>query len=110
MMHFIYCYKAHCDIGQYTSLQGWLIDRWAIYYALDVKNRTWMLAQLISEYLNGSKGENISIPSYKQKMRKSKYYSAQAWSKSAKDCHLALSLTASGNKMIPAAIFKKVHR
>lgn len=49
MMHFIYEFLEGFSIGEYSSLQGWLMDRWALTYAMDVKERTTFLASAILE-------------------------------------------------------------
>ena len=53
MMHFIYEFANEFPIETYNSLQGWLLDRWVVKYALDVKRRTGYLAQEVMKVYAG---------------------------------------------------------
>ena len=53
MMHYIYDFASGYPIGQYSSLQGYIIDRWAVQYALDVKERTTYLANKVMQLSTG---------------------------------------------------------
>ena len=58
MMHYIYEFADGFSVGEYTSLQGYIIDRWAVQYALDVKERTAYLANEVIQ-LSAGKGDCI---------------------------------------------------
>ncbi len=60
MMHYIYEFANGFPVEAYSSLQGWLIDRWVIKYAMDVKERTGYLANEVLEVCKGKERHQLA--------------------------------------------------